>query len=84
MFNRLDHFSHRMNPPLSPAIVQDAMARATSRSDVVLAEFSKIGGKPTREGLIELYQLFSVNAASVSSNLGVGWHGHLALTITSK
>ena len=84
MFNRLDKFSYRMNPLLSPAIVQDAMARATSRSDVILAEFPKIGGKPTREGLIELYQLVSGNEASVSSNLGGGRHGHLAWTTTSK
>ena len=44
----------------------------------------KIDGEPTREGLIELHQLISGNAASVASNLGGGRHGKLTLTMTDK
>ena len=38
----------------------------------------------TREGLIDLHQLFSVNAVSVALNPRGGRHGQLFLKITSK
>ena len=65
------------------------MARATTSAEGVLTDFltpilPNIGGEPTREGLVKLHLLISGNAASVLSNLGGGWHGHLALTITSE
>ena len=44
----------------------------------------KIDKEPTREGLIDLHLLISVNAASVASNLGGGRHGHLNLTMTDE
>ena len=44
----------------------------------------KIEGEPTIEGLINLHQLVSRNAASVPSNLRGGRHRHLALTITAE
>ena len=55
----------------------------TSRVKGVLKDFltpnlPKIEEKPKRKGLINLYQLVIRNAASVSSNLGEDWHGHLA------
>ena len=43
-----------------------------------------IGGEPTIERLVDLHRLVSGNAASVSSNLGGGWHIHLVLKITNK
>ena len=54
----------------------------------VLADFPtpilpKIGGEPTREGLIDIHRLISVNSASMASNIGGGLHGHLALTMTA-
>ena len=65
------------------------MTGATNSAKGVLAEFltpilPKIRGEPTRGALIDLHRLVSVNAASVASNLGVGRHGHLALTIKSE
>ena len=61
------------------------MAGTTSSIEEVLAEFPtkiihKIGRETKREALIELYLLISGNAASVASNLGGSWHGHLTLT----
>ena len=55
----------------------------------VLTEFltpilMNIGGGPTREGLIDIDQLISGNAASVSSKLRGGRHVQLALKITRK
>ena len=41
-----------------------------------------ISGESTIEYIIEIHQLISGNVASVTSNLGGGWHGHLALTVT--
>ena len=54
----------------------------------VIADFltpilSKILGEPTRESLIKIHQIISGNTASVASNLGGGWHIHLALTMTA-
>ena len=43
-----------------------------------------IGGETTREGLIDLHQLVSGNAASVVLNLVGGQHRHLALMMTVK
>ena len=65
------------------------MVGATSSADVVLADFlipilPKIGGEPTREGLIDINQLISGNAASVVSNLRGVQYGHLALTMTAE
>ena len=74
--------------PSIPTRVRDDMARETRSVEVFLADFPtpilpKIGGEPTREGLINLHQLVNGNAASVMSNLGGGRHGH-ALMITAK
>ena len=65
------------------------MAGATTSVKVVLTEFPtpilpRIDREHTREGLVNLHQLISGNAASVLSNLRGCRHGHLALTITSK
>ena len=65
------------------------MVGATSSIEGVLADFltpilPNIGREPTREGPINLQQLISGNAASMSPNLGGGRHRHLALTMTSK
>ena len=43
-----------------------------------------IFGEPTRESIIDIDQLISGNTTSVASNLGGGWHGHLALTMTME
>ena len=55
----------------------------------VLADFPesilpKIDGEPTREGLVDLHQLISGNAASVAFNFGGGQHRHLALTMMAE
>ena len=65
------------------------MERVKASIEGVLTDFLKpilpnIGGEPTREGLIELYQLFSENAASMSLNLRGVRHRHLSMKITSK
>ena len=65
------------------------MTGATSGVEGVLADFptptlQNIGGETTRETLINLHQLVSVNLASMVSNLGGGRHGHIALTMASK
>ena len=44
----------------------------------------KIGGEPTREGIIDIHQLISGNVAFVASNLGRGRHGHRTLTMTAE
>ena len=46
--------------------------------------FPNIDRETTREGFIQIHQLISGNLMSVLSNLGGGWHIHLALTMTSK
>ena len=53
-------------------------------TDLPTPTLPKIGGEPTRGGLIEIHRLISGNEASVASNLGGGQHGHLALTMTAK
>ena len=63
------------------------MAGATSSFEGVLSDFPtpilpKIDREPTIEGLINLHQLISENAASVASNLGGGGQEHLAMTMT--
>ena len=65
------------------------MAGATSIVDGFLTDFPtpilpKIGGEPTREGLIKIHQLMLGNVASVTSNLRGGGHRYLVLTMTSK
>ena len=65
------------------------MAGDTSSFKGVLADFptpilTKIDGEPTRKGLINLHQLISGNAASVSSNPREGRHGHFALVMTDE
>ena len=85
----MDELSHGTNFPSITTRVRDATEGKKSRVKGFLVEFltpilPKIKGEPTREGLIELYQLVSGNEASVSSNLGGGRHGHLAWTTTSK
>ena len=65
------------------------MAGATSSVEGVLADFTtpilpKIGGEPTREGLIKIHQLRSEIVASVASNLGGGRHGNLVLMIMAE
>ena len=64
------------------------MARATSSVEGVLADLltpilPKIDRELTREGLIDIHQLISGNAASMASNLGEVQNGHLALTMTT-
>ena len=76
------------NLPSSPTIVRVEILEATSSIEGVLADFPtpilpKIGGEPTREGLIDIHRFISGNAASVASNIGGGLHGHLALTMTA-
>ena len=39
---------------------------------------------PTREGLIDIHQLISGNAASVALNFGGVRHRHLMMTMTSE
>ena len=65
------------------------MAGATSNTKGVLTDFPtpilpKIGGEPTREGLIDIHRLIRGNAASVALNFGGGRHGHLALTMMAE
>ena len=53
------------------------MAGEASSIEGVLTYFltpvlPNIDGEPTREGLIDIHQLISVNAASVALNLGGG------------
>ena len=55
----------------------------------VLADFStpilpNIIRQPTREALIKVHQIISLNAASVAPNLCRGHHGHLELIIIAK
>ena len=65
------------------------MARTTIIVEGVLADFLKhillkIDIESTREGLIDLYRLFSGNAAYVASNLRGVQHGELVLTMTAE
>ena len=65
------------------------MVGATSSIEGVLADFltpilPNIDVKPTIEGLVNTHQLIRGDVELVSSNLGGGQHGHLALTMTSK
>ena len=89
LFNILDKFSHRANPPSLPQRVQEKMLGTTSSSERFLADFPtpmipKIGGDPTKEALIKLNQFVSINTASVALNLTGVWHIHLTLTITAE
>ena len=73
----------------NPTRVRDNMVGAKSSVKGVLADFPtpilpKIGGEPTREGLIDLHRLVIWNAASVASNLREGQHGNLALMVTDE
>ena len=65
------------------------MAGSTNSIEVVLVYFPmpilpRISGELTIKSPIDIHQLISGNVASVVSNLGVGWHGHLALTMTTE
>ena len=65
------------------------MAGATSSVEGVFEDFlttilQNIGGEPTRESLINLHQLISGNAASVTSNLRGFWHRYLVLMMTNE
>ena len=80
--------SNKTNPSLIPTRVHEIMGEATRSVEGVIADFltpilPNIGGKLTREGLINLNRLISENEASVASNLRRGRHGHLTLTMTS-
>ena len=77
-----------MNLPPIQTRVWEYFSWEKSSVEGVLTDFPtpilpKIGGEPKIEGLIHLHRLISGNVASMASNLGVGWHGHLALTITA-
>eukprot|EP00978_Attheya_sp_CCMP212_P008919 scaffold21039_cov30-Attheya_sp.AAC.2 len=43
-----------------------------------------IHGEPTRKALVKMHKRLCENAAAVTSNLGSGNHGHLALLMTDK
>ena len=78
-----------MNPPSSPTRVRDIMTGETSSIKEFHVNLStpilpNIRGEPTREGLIDLHRLVGGNTEFVLSNLGGGWYGHLALTMTRK
>jgi hypothetical protein len=65
------------------------MVTASTSVDGITADFPKpvlgqIHGEPTREALIDMHKLLCTNAASVTTNLGGGNHGHLALLMTAK
>ena len=65
------------------------MAGAMSSVEGVCEDFlkpilPKIDIEQTIEGLIDIHQLISGNAAYMASNLGGGRHGHLALTMTAE
>ena len=65
------------------------MAGATSSVEGLLADFMtpilpKIGGEPTREGLIEVHQLISGSVASMPLNLGGSRYGYFAPEITDE
>ena len=53
-------------------------------TDLPMTILPNIYGEPTREGIIDLHQFISRNAASMASNLGGGQHGHLTLMMTGK
>ena len=64
------------------------MIGATISANIFLADLptpilTNINREQTREALIDLHRLISVNAASVVSNLGGGRHRHLVLTMTA-
>ena len=89
LFNILDELSHRTNPPPESPIAQDKMDGATSSIKRVIANFTtpilfNIDREPTREALINIHQLISVNALSVESNIVGGRHIHLAQTMTAR
>ena len=44
-------------------------------------EYSPSRGRPTYEGIKALHKILNVNAAVITSNLGIRAHGLLALTI---
>ena len=79
--------SHGTKLLLIPTRVRGVVAGATTRFEGVFTGLltpiiPKIGGEPTREGLVELHQLVSGNMASVLLNLVGGQHGHLAMKMT--
>ena len=64
------------------------MARSTISFKGFLAYFSilihpKIFREPTREALIGLHCILSLDATYIMSNVGRGRHSHLALTMAS-
>jgi hypothetical protein len=64
------------------------MVTASTSVDGITADFpktiDKIHGEPTRRALIDMHKLLCTNAASVTTNLGGGNHGHLTLLITAE
>ena len=65
------------------------MGGVTNSIKGILADFPmsilpEISGKQTKESPIEIHLIISGNAASVASNLRVGWHIHLALMMTTE
>ena len=60
----------------------------TTSVDGIIAAFPKstippIHGEPDRTTLIAMHKLLCANAASITSNLGGGNHGHLSLLMTA-
>ena len=89
LFNRLDGFYHGTNLPSNPPRVKENMVGTSNSTEGVFMDFLtqillNIGRDTTREALIELHHLISGNAASVASNIGGGWHRHIALTMTEE
>ena len=77
------------NPTLIPPRVQEKMTGTTISIKGVLEDspmpiLPNIGGDPTREALMGLHRMISVNATYVVSNLVGCRHGHLALKITAE
>ena len=69
-----------------PKGVHEFMVGATISIDGVLADFptpilTNIFREPTREALIEIHRIVSVDLASVVLNLVGGCHIHLPLTM---
>ena len=52
-------------------------------SDLLMLILPNIVGEPTREAFVELHIIINMNAASVTSKLGGGSHGHLTLTMAT-
>jgi len=65
------------------------MVTNSTSVDGITADFphpilKKIHGEPTRKEIVELHKKLCENAAAVTSNLGGGKHGHLALILSDK